>query len=390
MTLVVHGKPVLIERDVFTALFSNSVVSHRTDIGRALDGQPLPLRDFLNLARQAEIPYPLFLAPLKVVEEQLRLKTEKLMTGFTREFFSMHSRSRVELHDIELIVKDLLRKQELLRKHDKSLKPNKIVGLLKKSTRSVAEDAAILMQAIGLSRNDLRNARNRDAALEILIDRLERNQILVSRSAKNHMPQGMPPHAKFSGMTIKDKKIPFVFLATGEEGEHLEPAGRKLFTLVLLTVLVARDTFAPVNYSGHTEEAGSPREYELTAEILMPENEMRTMTFTDLEAVKSAADLFRVTPSAIAMRAWRLGLIGRVAFSSFMDSLKDEYASRSDSPKRNALPINALKKYNGVECSRRMLRLLDGGFINSADFRRIMFFNKIPATQIRAFREAVG
>lgn len=388
--LKVHGVDVPIDGEVFAALFKNSVVSHRAGVDHTLEGQSLTLKEFLKLSRQAEIPYPLFFAPLDVVEAQLRLKTEKLMAGFTRESFSMHSRTRVELHEVELIVKDLLRKQELLRKHDKSLRVNKVVGLLKNSTQPVPEDAQRLMQAIGLGATEIRDAKNRDVALELLITRLESSQILVSRSAKDHMPQTMPPKARFSGMTVKDKKVPYVFLATGDEGEHLEPTGRKLFTLTLLTVLIARDKFAPVNYDGHTKEAGSPREYELTAEILMPAAHIRSREFDDLESIKAAAETYRVTPSAVAMRVWRLGLIGTDAFQAYMDELKDEYAARAESQKRSALPINALKKYNGIECSRRMLRILDAGQIGNAEFRRIMFFNKLPASQIRAFREAVG
>jgi hypothetical protein len=392
MTVVVTlgGTPVAIEREVFVTLFKNSVVSERADVNHALEGRPLPFRDFLQLARQAEIPYPLFFAPLSVVEAQVKLKTEKLMAGFTKASFSMHSRHRVELRDVELIVKDLLRKQELLRINDTSLVKNKVVGLLKNSHGAVEGDANRLMDAIGLTRADLRSSKTKETALEFMIGRLEAAQIFVSRSAKNHMPQGMPPHAKFSGMTIKDKKVPFVFLATGDEGDHLEPAGRKLFTLVLLTVLIARETFAPVNYDGHTKDETSPLEYQLTAEILMPAGVVQAMRFSDLQAVKDAADEFKVTPSAIAMRARRLGCIGREDFEDYMDALKAEYGLRAKSQARSPRAVNALKKYNGLECSRRMLAMLDAGQLNRTEFRRIALLNKISISQINEFREAVG
>ena len=390
VTIMLKGTAVPVEREVFIALFKNSVVSGYAAVEQALDGHPIGFKEFLKLARQAEIPYPLFFAPLGVVEAQLQMKSEKLMAGFTKESFSMHSRHRVDLCDVELIVKDLLRKQELLRENDDTLVANKIVGLLKKSNRSVAEDAKALTGAVGISLRDIRAAKTKDAAVELLIRCLESKQIFVSRSAQNFMPQAMPRHAKFSGMTIKDKKVPFIFLATGDEGEHLEPAGRKLFTLTLLTVLIARGTFAPVNYDGHTKEETSPPEYELTAEILMPAEEIRAMTFDDLQAVRDAADAFRLTPSAVAMRAYRLGRIGRDRFGAYMDTLRTEYDAREKSHARTPLPVNALKRYNGSECSRRMLAMLDAGNLNRTEFRRIMFFNKIAVTDIRKFREAVG
>lgn len=390
VTVMLNGAPVLIERDVFGALFKNSVVSSYAGVRNALEGKPLPFKEFLKLARQAEIPYPLFFAPKDVVDEQVRLKIEKLMAGFTKTSFSMHSRHRVDLCDVELILKDLLRKQELLRKYDTSLVKNVVVGLLKKSRRSVVEDAGRLIDAVGFTRSDIRGAKTKEAALDLLISRLEARQIFVSRSAQHHMPQEMPAHAKFSGMTIKDKKVPFIFLATGDEGEHLEPAGRRLFTLVLLTVLIARETFAPVNYEGHTKDETSPREYQLTAEILMPADEVRAMGFADLQAVKDAADVFKVTPSAIAMRARRLGRLDKDTFEGYMDAPQVEYGNRVKQPMSSPLPVNALKKYHGIECSRRMLAIHDSGHVNAAEFRRIMFYNKIPASRINEFRETVG
>jgi hypothetical protein len=122
----------------------------------------------------------------------------------------------------------------------------------------------------------------------------------------------------------------------------------------------------------------------------MPANEVQGMRFTDLQAVKDAADVFKVTPSAVAMRARRLGSIDRDTFGAYMDALQGEYDGRPKPRLSSPRPVNALKKYNGVECSRRMLAMLDAGKLNRTDFRRIMFFNKISSSQINEFRDAVG
>lgn len=371
---------------MFRTLFESSVVADYAGVTRALAGEPLLLSKFLELARKADIPYPLFFAPINVVEAQLSIKVRKLMAGFTKPYFSMHSRSSVELRDVELIVKDLLRKQELIRKNDPTLQKNPLVGMLARSSDSVVHDAKRLMSAVGISRDEIRSARTKRAALDLLIGRLEARQVLVSKSAQHFMPQEMPPHAKFSGMTVKDKKVPFIFLATGNEGDNLEPDGRKLFTLTLLTVLLARNIFAPVNYDGHTLDASSPREYELTAEILMPEAELGLRTFGGLNDVRVAADTYQVTPSALAMRAWRLGRLDNSTFERYMDELRTEYRNRAKEPKRNPLPVNALRNYNGMECSLRMLAILDSGGLSRADFRRIVLLNK---AEISAFRQAI-
>ena len=381
---------VPIERDVFSSLFQNSVVATRTGVRMALDGRPMKFGEFQALARQAQIPYPLFFASRDVVDAQLRMKTEKLMKGFTKQSFSIHSRQKVELCDIELIVKDLMRKQELLRRYDTTLERNQLVGLIKNSRRSAEKDAARLLECLDLDRSKIRDAKNGEVAVDMLINRLEARQVLVSQSAQHHMPQEVPRRARFSGLTIKDKRVPYIFLASGNEGDNLEPAGRKLFTLILLTVLIGQEKFTPVNYSGHAKEESSPRSYEIAAEILMPEAAFRGMNFPTLESVREVAAILKVTPSAVAMRARHLRRINREVFVDYMDTLEDEYRNRPKSARRSPAAVNALLKYNGHECSRRMLGILDANHLNGSEFRRVMFFNKLGTSQIGDFRAAVG
>lgn len=387
--LALGRERVSVEREVFAALFHNSVVSNRAPVGNALAGESLSFTTFLKLSREAEIPYPLFFAPLDVVEEQVRLKAKKLMAGFTKSSFSMSSRYRVELRDVELIVKDLLRKQELLRQYDRSLVKNDFVGLTRRSREPVIEDARRIAEALELDLAAVRMPKSKEDALQVLVRQLESKQILVSQSTRLHMPQ-LLDGVKFSGITLKDKRVPFIFLASGDEGEGFEPAGRRVFTLMLLTVLIAQGTFAPMKYEGHTRDEESPRAFEVAAELLMPTADMQTLEISDLDSVVAAGNRFKVTPSAIVMRARRLRQIDYETFSGFMDELERNRPGNQGGPRRQPLPVRALKKYNGTECSRRMLGLMDAGHINPADFRRIVLLNKVAASQIADFRAEVG
>lgn len=388
VVLASGGERIEVDRRVFAALFHNSVWAERAGVRKALDGATLEFKAFLDLCRRAEIPYPLFFAPLEIVEAQLRLKDEKLMAGFTKMTFSMNSRGLVELRDIELIVKDLLRKQEWLRRFDETLVRNPLVGMLKRSRGTVADDARRVGDTIGFDRAAFRAQKGKAEALEHLIGALERSQVFVSRSTQLHMPERMPS-AAFSGLTIKDNKVPFIFLAGDEDGVHLEPAGRRVFTLALLTMLIAQGIFAPVTYDGHTDDPDAPRPFDLTGELLMPRAELVQMTFDDLDTVKTAADLFKVTPSAVVVRARRLGRIDHNEYAAFLGELQAEFAQAGKQHRRGPNDLTALRRYNGTECSRRMLQLLDAGHINRTEFRRVVLLNKIPANKIDQFREAV-
>jgi hypothetical protein len=67
----------------------------------------------------------------------------------------MSSPKQVHLPQVELVVKDTLRKQSHL-KIDKTLAKNSIVGILRKPGASVSDDAARLMAAFKLGPSDLR------------------------------------------------------------------------------------------------------------------------------------------------------------------------------------------------------------------------------------------
>lgn len=233
------GTRTPIERSVFIALLENSIASTYVDCDRALQKGSITFSDLVGLARHGDIPYSLFFAPLPLVQAQVKTKTNILLEGQTKDTFSVNSRERVALRDIELILTDFLRKQEVLKTHDPTLTRNTIVGLLRRPGKSIAADASKLSDALGLAPGDIRSCRTKEAALDLLIARLEANQVLVSQSVNNFMPQQIRD-VKFSGLTVKDTKIPYIFLTGGDHGDYQEPAGRRVFTLTLLSVLIAR------------------------------------------------------------------------------------------------------------------------------------------------------
>lgn len=386
--VLLNGSRTPIDEAVFAALLDNSVASTYAAYGKAIESSSIAFADLVFLARKGEIPYVLFFAPLPVVEAQIKAKTEKLLSGLTKETFSVNSRDRVNLRDIELIVKGLLRKQELLKKNDKTLTPNRIVGLLGKPGGSVEENAGKLMDALGLSHDSIRSVRNKEEALELLIARLEANQVLVSRSVNNFMPQRITG-VKFSGMTVKDAKVPYIFLSGGDHGDYQEPAGRMVFTLALMSVLVARKIFAPVTYDGSSAGSDVGREYDIVGAMLMPKQELHGASFGSLDDVRAGADVFKVTPSAMAVRAMRLGMITPEVAASHLQELRREYAQRAKTQARQPKAVNAVRKYNGRELSRRMLDVLDAGQISTREFCRVVCLRHIKPHQINDFREAL-
>lgn len=102
MTILVStgGQSTPIHREVFVALFDNSVVYDRSAYRKALERGTIPLEELIALARKAEVPYPLLFAPPQLVHAQLASKTRKLLQGVTKKQFSLSARGRVELRTL--------------------------------------------------------------------------------------------------------------------------------------------------------------------------------------------------------------------------------------------------------------------------------------------------
>lgn len=222
-----------------------------------------------------------------------------------------------------------------------------------------------------------------------MIERLEANQVLVSRSVQNYMPQRLT-HVQFSGMTVRDNKVPYIFLAGGDHGDDQEPVGRTIFTLALMTVLVARRIFAPMTWDGGSTETGPGREYDIAGAMLMPAERMRRLAFASLDEVKAASNEFKVTASAVAVRAMRLGLIDQRTAGEHLDQLRGEFRSRPKGGPRSPIhPENAVRKYNGRELTVRMLHTLDSGGISAGEFCRSICLNHLKPSRIEDLRRAV-
>ncbi|CAM4037727.1 hypothetical protein [Helcobacillus massiliensis] len=388
ISVTLGGGVASIDREVFELLFDNSTVRNYKDYTTALSAGVIAFKDLLDLSRKAEIPYPLFFAPLPVVTAQVDLKTRKLLQGVRKGTFSLNSRATIELADVELIIKDLVRKQELVKKHDPTLKRNPIVGMLRKSTGGPVRDAQALLTALGFSTQDIQATKNKTAAAELFISRLEANHILVSRSVNGYMPQTLSK-AKFSGLTVRDGKVPYIFLTGGSHGEDEEPVGRQVFTLALLAVLVARRVFVPVTMDTRQIEASPGPEYGIVAEMLMPAVQLRQCSLSSLDEVGEVADHFKVTPSAIVVRSALLKLLDRSVADDYLAELAKAYSARPKPPARTPKPVNAIRKYNGREFSVRMLDALDSGRITPREFCQLACSNRIGVFDIPDFRSAV-
>jgi Zn-dependent peptidase ImmA (M78 family) len=289
----------------------------------------------------------------------------------------LHSRGRLDVSDVRLLLKDLSRKQLFFNHYALPGQPdNPFIGLIvadMKSRRNTAHLAQILRNYLNVDLNTLRS-KSKEKVVVYLTEQLELHNILVSFSSHNYMPQKLKG-VEMSGICLKDKKFPVIFINTkdGEENPRIiEPAGRQIFTLVAMLVSLSMNHFV---FSNKTKESKAPYlkvVYATVGEFLIPRTDIINEAVNTLDELKQLADRFKVTPSMCLYRLVELGVVEKPLSESLKQQLKDE-VRRITGHARQPLQVNGYARYNGQRFSIEVLRAEQAGRISPEQTRNVLF-----------------
>lgn len=369
-----------IDSRIFAKLFENSHVYHKRGYRDAVDKKKITLKCLQELAREANIPYSLFFAPEEVVDKQIERNNRELFKGVDETPFCMTERGKVEIKDINLIIKDIIKRQKLMKKWFPDEKANEVVNLLKRSNKSIEEQANIIACSVGLDLEKLRSCIRKEDAYNYLVSLCELHNVYISRSRIGVMPQNISTKVAFSGLAVRDKKFPSIFLYSKDETMVSDPAGRRIFTILLLLVCIARGRFCLVSYDSKSTDLTNDDEYRIVEEILMPKKEFEQLNISDISRLNTIADRCKVTPRAALVRLRKLNRVSEKVYDEMYSILDSKY---SQDKKQSSHPYKVsdttkVKTYCGLEFTRRVFELYDGKRLSEGDLRRVLLFNKKP------------
>ncbi len=370
---------VELEERVFHALLNLPYVMAYKAYTSAVREKAIALSDLKKLAQKADVPYPLFFAPYHHVAEQIRLKEEFLAKKLpTKKDLLLSFRGSLSVRSIELIGRDLAKKQEFLKRSVLPAAPvNDYVGFIAKATKLGATDkelADAIRSKLGINLQVLRTL-SKKKVLGYITALAEKAGILVSQSSYNYMPQPIARTAQFSGFCVKDSKFPFVFINTRDGDEEpliLETEGRQVFTLLAMLVFVAKGRFVLGTNATGKRAQPTQRAYMIVGEILIPEEELRSVRVESLKDLKDLSTTYKVTPSMLLRRLETLGM-NKALVRAFRSELKRELKSAEPPQLRSPLPHHGFEKYNGQRFSREVVLAYRRGKISQDDFDNVLF-----------------
>ena len=380
LSVSVGKENIHIDSKIFIKLFENSHVYHKRGYKDAVDKKKITLKCLQKLAREANIPYSLFFAPEEVVDKQIERNNRELFKGVDETQFYMTERGEVEIRDINLIIKDIIKRQKLMKKWFPDEKANEVVNLLKRSNKSIEEQANIIACSVGLDLEKLRLCSRKEDAYNYLVSLCELHNVYISRSRIGVMPQNISTKVAFSGLAVRDKKFPSIFLHSRDETMVSDPAGRRIFTILLLLTCIARGHFCLVSYDSKSKDLTNDNEYRIVEEILMPKKEFEQLSISDISELNTIADRFKVTPRAALVRLRKLNKLNKRDYDEIYCILDIRYAQdkkQSNHPYKVS-DATKVKTYCGLEFTKRVFNLYDRGRLSEGDLRRVLLFNKKP------------
>ena len=357
----VAHEAILIDRRVFVALLNYPFILNYKSYELAIETGEIPLNELKELANKLSIPYPLFFAPLAKVREQIKNKDSYLSTKLSKSEIVVSARGSFQIGDIELIARDLGKKQEFLKTRLlPGTEDNVFVGLVARAIKCGTSNKTVaiaIREHLGIELSVIRHM-SKGAVFEYLVDKAEQQGVLVSLSSHNYMPQNLSRDVELSGVCIKDKKFPYIFLNTRDGDDDpliLESDGRKILTLICMLVCISANRFVLNLKEGRSGTDLSRRIFAIAGEILIPEEDLAEVKVTSLDELREYSNYFKVTPSMLLIRLLRLGLISKPLAGLLKKQLDEALKSKDNGYRPPVSQVRGYGKYNGKRYSREVV-----------------------------------
>jgi len=370
-----------IDRDVFFALLSSTPVSALKVYKDAIAKKRISLTNLKSISEKEEIPYPLFFAPIDKVTLQLKNKERVLYEKVpAKDVVQLNARGSLDRNQISLIIKDLSRKQEFLKKRIiTKMVDNTFIGLISKDVNDHKTNiflAGTIRNYLEIDLEELRDL-SKPKVLKYIVYKAEQKGVLVSFSSHNFMPKNIPSEADFSGICIKDKKFPYVFINTRDGDEKpkiLESDGRQVFTLLAMLVAIAMNKFVLNTKNQDKYGRGILKQvYSIAGEIIIPIHELCGFNVSNLDDLEKYSKVFKVTPSMLLFRLKLAGRIGKDLNDILRSQLLSKIESANTSHGHAPLPETGYGKYNGQFFSREVVKAYKGGRLSQIDVNNVLF-----------------
>lgn len=395
ITLRSHGKSVgLIDESVMLmvlSIYPDENLIDRPIFMNALNDREMTFSTLKDECGKLLLAWQLFL----LNPQRAKKEIDDINTRRTAKFEKKMIASRTnEGAGVSLRIADrLISLQEYAK--EGVVEPNAFIGKLKNLHRD--KWASCVLHEFSIDQSRLKDVK-KDKALDYLIERIEQNNIRVSRGVLTNkllpaLKSSRSSYRKSSGFVVRDDKVPYVFLPN--EISDSESSGRQILTLLSLLMLIGLDRYDSY-ITGEFEIVSSTQKifqhiYSVVSEILLPLEATKPYIGRQIDETirDTLAGQYVLTPSAVVVTLRQRGYIE--SDSTYQRLLEGTYAGGvgPSTPKRTPHIHNAVSKMCGNTTSQQIIAGLRDRSLN-ATRAQYLIFGRIDKLSFERYKANIG
>ena len=313
--------------DIFKITLQYTIVFDTRLYNEILKNKRVQLSEFRKLYIKAKVPYPVVFMSKNDIESQIDDYIKKTFAGVDmNRQYSIASHGTVDISEISIVLRHIAALQSEVSKSIPDR--NNLCGIFLKQkykSMSVKDKARIAREKLDINTDRIKSTQGKKEAFLYLERQLNKRNIFIS--TYNHRLCAQTIQIKdFAGIFINHKKAPYIFIRASDDKGMIDPWGRKSLILMLMLGMLLHKNNKPVMLNTKHNSDINDEAYQFAEEILMPQEDFsECVHIKDLVDIKKVSELYKVSPSAVIMRCYRLKLISNKQKESLLRECNEEF-----------------------------------------------------------------
>lgn len=313
--------------NIFKDTLRYTIAFDTDSYNRALEDKRIQLSDFRKLYTRARVPYPIVFMSKNDIESQINDYIEKTFAGVDRNRqYSIASHGTIQISTISIMLRHIVALQSEVSKNIPDR--NNLCGIFLKpeyKSISVKNKACIAREKLDINTDRIKSTQGKKEAFLYLERQLNKRNIFISTYDHRLCAQTIQIE-DFAGIFINHKKAPYIFIRASDDKGMIDPWGRKNLILMLMLGMLLHKNNKPVMLNTKHNSDINDKAYQFAEEILMPREDFsECVHIKDLVDIKKVSELYKVSPSAVIMRCYRLKLISNKQKESLLGECNKEF-----------------------------------------------------------------
>ena len=292
-----------------------------------LKNKTVTLPKFRELYTRAKVPYSIVFMSKNDIKSQIDDYIKKTFAGVDmNRQYSIASHGTIQISAISIMLRHIAALQSEISKSISDR--NSLCGIFLKpeyKRMSVKDKACIAREELDINTDRIKSTQGKKEAFLYLEKQLNQRNIFISTYDHRLCAQTIQIE-DFAGIFINHKKAPYIFIRASDDKGIIDPWGRKNLILMLMLGMLLHKNNKPVMLNTKHNSDINDKAYQFAEEILMPREDFsECVHIKDLVDIKKVSELYKVSPSAVIMRCYRLKLISNKQKESLLDECNKEF-----------------------------------------------------------------